>query len=89
MNRKEFYNTLSEDVKKKIKACKSEEEMKALLKGAQIELPDELLEAVSGGWITCAKCVTDCGLYLKCPFNESTPPDPDPGACTTDNTILL
>ena len=87
MNKQEFYASLPEELKEKLKACKSEEEMKALLKGAQLELPDELLEAVSGGWITCGKCVTDCGLYFNCPFNESTPPDP--GACTTDNTILL
>ena len=45
MNRKEFYNTLSEDVKKKIKACQTEEEMLRVLAEEKIELDPELLEA--------------------------------------------
>ena len=49
MNRKEFYNTLSEDVKTKIKACKTEEEMMRVLEEEKIELDSELLESVSGG----------------------------------------
>ena len=49
MNRKEFYNTLSEDVKAKIKACKTEEEMMRVLAEEKIELDPELLEGISGG----------------------------------------
>ena len=49
MNRKEFYNTLSEDVKTKIKACKTEEEMMNVLAQEKIELDPELLDSVSGG----------------------------------------
>ena len=52
MNKKEFFANLPEELKEKLKACRSEEEMNALLKGAQLELPDELLEAVSGGDMT-------------------------------------
>ena len=50
MNREEFYNTLSEDVKNKIKACKTEEEMLKVLGQEGIALDDELLEGVSGGY---------------------------------------
>jgi len=49
MNRKEFYNSLRGEVKEKIKACRSEEEMLAVLKEEQIELSPDLLESVSGG----------------------------------------
>ena len=49
MNRKEFYNTLSEDVKTKIKACKTEEEMMRVLAEEKIELDPELLDSISGG----------------------------------------
>ena len=49
MNRKEFYNSLSDEVKEKIKTCKSEEEMLAVLQEEQIELSPDLLESVIGG----------------------------------------
>ena len=49
MNRKEFYNTLSDEVKAKIKTCKTEEEMLEVLGDAGVELDLELLEGVSGG----------------------------------------
>lgn len=50
MNRKEFYNTLSDDVKAKIKACKTEDEMLKVLGEEGIALDDELLDSVSGGY---------------------------------------
>jgi hypothetical protein len=49
MNRKEFYNSLSDEVKEKIKACRSEEEMLKVLQEDRIELSPDLLEGVSGG----------------------------------------
>ena len=69
MNRKEFYNTLSEDVKAKIKACKTEEEMLRVLAEEKIELDSELLDSVSGGLVhkpnwgheRCQHCGSACG----------------------------
>ena len=54
MDKKEFYNKLSDDVKEKIKACKTEEEMLKVLQDEKIELDPELLDpeqlaGVSGG----------------------------------------
>ena len=49
MNRKEFYNSLSDEVKEKIKACRSEEDMLKVLQEERIELSPDLLEGVSGG----------------------------------------
>ena len=49
MNKEEFYESLSEDVKAKIKACKTEEEMLRVLAEEKIALDPELLEGVSGG----------------------------------------
>ena len=49
MNKKEFYNSLSDEVKAKIKACKTEEEMLKVLQDEKIELDPELLDKVSGG----------------------------------------
>ena len=64
MNRKEFYNTLSEDVKAKIKACQTEEEMLRVLSEEKIELDPDLLEGVSGGTRGCAndgeRCSSIC-----------------------------
>ena len=49
MNRREFYDGLSEDVKAKIKACKSDEEMMGVLDAEKIELDPAVLDEVSGG----------------------------------------
>ena len=49
MNKKELYESLSDEVKAKLKACKTEDEMKEVLAGAGIELSDEVLNEVSGG----------------------------------------
>ena len=49
MNSKEFYKGLSEDVKAKIKACKSEAEMMGVLDAEKIELDPAVLDEVSGG----------------------------------------
>ena len=48
MTRKEFYETLSDETKAKIKACSSEAEMMKVLEEEQIELASELLDGVSG-----------------------------------------
>lgn len=40
---------LTDEQKEKMKACKTMEELLAFAKEENIELPDELLEAVSGG----------------------------------------
>ena len=53
MNRKEFYESLSEDVKAKLKACKSDEEMMKVLDEEKIELDPELLDEVNGGVNFC------------------------------------
>jgi len=55
MNRKEFYESLSEDVKAKLKACKSDEEMMKVLDEEKIELDPELLDEVNGG-VTFSYC---------------------------------
>ena len=49
MEKKEFYESLNDEVKAKLKACKTEDEMKKVLADAGIDLPDELLETISGG----------------------------------------
>ena len=45
MNNKEFYNSLSDEVKKKLGECKTSEDMKNVL----IEAGVEPLDAASGG----------------------------------------
>ena len=49
MNKKEFYNSLSEDVKAKLKACKTNEEMMKVLDEEKVALDPALLDEVSGG----------------------------------------
>ena len=47
---KGVFASLTEEQKKKAAACKTAEELTAFLTEAGVELPDELLDAVSGGW---------------------------------------
>ena len=46
---KGIYDSLTEEQKEKAKACKTMKELSAFATEENIELPDELLEAVSGG----------------------------------------
>ncbi len=53
MKNEEFYNSLSEEVKKKLAECKTQDEIRKVLAGAGVEpLDDELLDAASGGMRT-------------------------------------
>ena len=45
------YDSLTDEQKEKAKACKSAEEVMQLAADEGIELPDEMLEAVSGGYL--------------------------------------
>ena len=72
--RKELLKGLTEEQVKKVEACKSSEEIINLAKAEGMELTDELLEAVSGGFKSggslrsCRKChSTDIRVdnYLK------------------------
>ena len=49
MNIKEAINTLTDEQKKQLAACKSPEELTVRLGELGVELPDELLDAVAGG----------------------------------------
>ena len=55
MKRKEFYESLSDEVKAKIKACRSDEEMLKVLEEGQIELSPDMLDAVAGGYGICTE----------------------------------
>ena len=46
---KEFYESLSDDLKAKVANCKTGEELVALAEKEGIELTDEQLDAISGG----------------------------------------
>ena len=68
MNKKEFYESLSDEVKAKIKACKTEEEMLKVLQDEKIELDPDMLDSVSGGndilLVDCSaknSCSSKCG----------------------------
>ena len=59
--KEELLKGLTEEQISKAKACKNQEELLALAKAEGIELSDEQLEAVSGGWCSettepCPKC---------------------------------
>ena len=49
----EFYKKLPEDVKEKLKGCKSEEEAMDILKDNMIELPEDELKKIAGGSYMC------------------------------------
>lgn len=56
------YRDLTEEQKAKAKAAKTPEELIALAKEEGLELTDEQLEAVSGGW-----SLDDCPSYQEGP----------------------
>ena len=55
------FNDLTEEQKAKALACKSSEELIALAEAEGIELTEEQLNAVSGGWTPCEELT--CGNY--------------------------
>ena len=55
------FNDLTEEQKAKALACKSSEELRALVDSDVIELSHEQLGAVSGGWTPCGELT--CGKY--------------------------
>ena len=46
-----IYESLTEEQKEKVKACQTPEELIALAGEEGIELPDEALDAVTGGYV--------------------------------------
>ena len=59
--KEELFKGLSEEQIAKVKSCKNSDELLALAKGEGIELNDDQLEAVSGGFCSetsepCPKC---------------------------------
>ena len=65
MNHEEFYSSLSDDMKAKIKACASQDEMMDALKAANIELDSALLEDVSGGKLCPFHGTPQCTCDIK------------------------
>ena len=61
---KEMYDSLSDDLKAKATECKTAEELITLAKTEGIELTDEQLDAISGGynWV--------CSSLDECPEKE-------------------
>ena len=61
---KNIYGNLTEEQKEKAKQCKTMDELMALAGEWGIELPDEMLDTVAGGYLrtTC----TDCPGFNKC-----------------------
>ena len=58
--RKELLKGLSEEQIKKVKECKSSEEILDLAKAEGVQLSDEQLEAVSGGSCSSTNKCPDC-----------------------------
>ena len=56
--RKELLKGLSEEQIAKVRACKSQEELLAIVKTEGVQLTDEQLEAVNGGF--CSKTTEPC-----------------------------
>ncbi len=58
------FDELSPELEEKIKACKTNEELAAILKTEGIELAEEQLEVLSGGHKHMCYSLDDCGLYV-------------------------
>lgn len=53
MGMEDRINELSPEIREKAKACRTSEDLLALAKDEGVELTDEELEEIAGGWGTC------------------------------------
>ena len=70
-----YISNLSPELQEKARACKSIDELKELISENDIELSEDILEAVSGGGCSCkdrhpkgypmGSCCTECHCVLK------------------------
>ena len=74
--REELLKGLSKEQIDRIKECKNQEEILALAKQEGVELTDEQLEAVSGGFCTerCPNCHSDYIVTIKYDAQERDGP---------------
>ena len=63
---KGIYDSLTDEQKEKAKACKSMEELTALAGKEGIELPDEVLDTVAGGYGLGGPCNDNCYPNMGC-----------------------
>ena len=68
--KQELLKGLTDEQIAKIKACKNQEELFALAKAEGIELSDEQLEAVSGGW--CSETTEPCPNVVLLVLKKNT-----------------
>ena len=54
---KKLFDSLDDSLKEKLKSCKDEAEMQRMIADAGLELSDEMLQGVSGGY------TGDCPFY--------------------------
>jgi len=64
MSREQLLKGLTKEQIAKVKSCKSHEELLALAKAEGVELSNEQLEAVAGGW-QCGSNIL-CTAYPNC-----------------------
>ncbi len=74
----EILNSLTDEQKEKVKACKDVSELTALLGEMGIALPDELLDAAAGGLGQTWGTWQDFPVYPGRPGDEPSD-DPTPG----------
>ena len=61
-----YIANLSPELQEKARACKNMEELKKLIAENDIELPEDVLEAVSGGACECSSSVYNTGDLVVC-----------------------
>ena len=69
-----IFDNLSEELKARLKACKTEEEMRGILSDADIELDRNFLETVVGGIeFPCEEFDWNCTSYLPGFIDDGNP----------------
>ena len=69
MSEKNLFDNLSDEIKEKLRDCKSEEELTKVLADAGIELDREMLKAVDGGLALNGILIGPCpsyGTVIRC-----------------------
>ena len=75
MMKEELFKGLTEEQIAKVKACKNQEELLALAKQEGVQLTDEHLESISGGFLCSTPTFTcpECGSTNVSAYSRQSP----------------
>ena len=72
MSEKNLFDSIGDEIKAKLKECRTKEELERVLSETGLQLDDDLLKAVAGGFASTEMLAASCkkdGCVKACPVN--------------------